>query len=67
MRTPRDILLGLRTLSQWNDWSWKHQGIRIIDPDGFNRKDIHLWERKITKAEFMRGLPACTVQWKVEA
>jgi hypothetical protein len=47
----------LRTLQEWAALD----GIRIIDPDGFDRTDPLLMERKFTREEFCRGIFLCTV------
>lgn len=37
-------------------------GIRVLDPDGFNRKDPQLMERLFTYQEFTHGMIQSTVQ-----
>lgn len=46
-----------RTIKQW----CKFYGIIMADPDGFDRKDIHLFERYFTRAEFDEGLYKCSI------
>lgn len=52
--TAADVRL---TLAEWSQLA----GIRIIDPDGFDRTDPHLWERGFTLDEFERGIPHSTI------
>lgn len=47
----------LRTIQEWA----ARDGIEIIDPDGFDRRDPLLWERRISIDEYLRGLPLCTI------
>ena len=47
----------LKTIQEWA----KEDGYKIIDPDGFDRTDPELMTKKITKKEFNRGVPLCTV------
>lgn len=46
-----------KTISEWAALD----GIKVYDPDGFDRTDPLLWERKITKAEYDAGIMRCTV------
>lgn len=43
-----------------NEWAALDK-IQILDPDGFDRSDPMLFERKITLNEYRRGLPFCTI------
>ena len=47
----------LHTIQEWATLD----GIKVLDPDGFDRKDPLLWERKISIDEYRRGLPLCTI------
>lgn len=40
-----------KTIAQWG----KETGMIVIDPDGFDRTDMQLFERLFTKAEFTEG------------
>jgi hypothetical protein len=46
-----------KTLEEWA----KLDGITILDPDGFDRTDLDLWERKFTKAQYDKGICNCTI------
>lgn len=46
-----------KTLAGWG----KEYGIRVVNPDGFDRKDPQLWTRLYTQAEWEEGYPTCTV------
>lgn len=47
----------LHTIQEWA----MLDRIEILDPDGFDRRDPLLWERKISIDEYRRGLPFCTI------
>ena len=49
-----------KTLKQWADMD----GIKILDPDGFDRTDPLLWERLFTRGEFNKGIIYCTIERK---
>jgi hypothetical protein len=49
-----------KTVQEWADLD----GIEIWDPDGFDRSDPDLWERKVTKEEYLAGISYCTVCMK---
>ena len=51
----------VRTIEQWSDI----KGIRIIDPDGFDRTDPKLYEKLFTEEEFEKGLLNCTIEQKI--
>jgi hypothetical protein len=59
--TTGEILEETKTLDEWA----KLDGITILDPDGFDRTDHHLWERQFTKAEYDKGLCNCTIRCNV--
>jgi hypothetical protein len=46
-----------KTINEWG----KFYGIRVLDPDGFDRSDPNLYTKLFTKEEFKKGLPFCTV------
>ena len=46
-----------KTIPEWQ----KETGCIIMDPDGFDRTDSHLYERLMTKKEFIRGLFGSTI------
>ncbi len=46
-----------RTIDEWGEVF----GVRVLDPDGFDRTDPNLWERKFTKDEFFKGAVASTI------
>jgi len=43
------------------DWS-KEYGIEMMDPDGFDRKDPELFNRKFTREQFNKAVGRCTIQ-----
>ena len=47
----------MKTIQEWA----KLDGIFVYDPDGFDRSDPLLWEKEITKAEYLAGIAFCTV------
>ncbi|KKN83887.1 hypothetical protein LCGC14_0295400 [marine sediment metagenome] len=51
-----------RSIEEWEQLI----GIKILDPDGFDRKDRHLYERKFTRSEFKAGALASTCLWPRE-
>lgn len=54
---------GTQSLRDWAaDWLI-NTGVRLLDPDGFDRRDEQMWERHYTKEEFERGLARSTCQW----
>ena len=59
-----DVIGGiLHTIEDWATLD----GLQVLDPDGFDRSDPLLWERKFTREEYMAGLPFCTIAplgWK---
>lgn len=48
-----------KTLLEW----CQQFDITMLDPDGFDRKDPMLWERKFTLREFNQGIVRCTCTW----
>ena len=48
----------VKTLQEWA----KLDGIKILDPDGFDRTDMQLMERKFTKEEYQAGIMMCTIE-----
>lgn len=46
-----------KTIEEWQ----KEFGVIIMDPDGFDRSDMKLYERTFTKEDFENRLPACTI------
>lgn len=46
-----------KTLNEWAE----EDGIVILDPDGFDRKDPQLMTRLFTYDEFQKGLYPCTI------
>jgi len=49
-----------RTLNEWAAMD----GINILDPDGFDRTDPHLFERLFTREEYNQGIVRCTIMGK---
>ena len=49
-----------KTIPEWE----KEYDVEILDPDGFDRSDHNLYEKKFTKEEFEEGLMYCTIQFK---
>ena len=47
-----------KTIPEWEE----EYGVDILDPDGFDRSDPNLYEKKFTKEEFEEGLMYCTIQ-----
>ena len=50
------------TIFEWEEIT----GIKILDPDGFNRKDPKLYSRLFTKEEFEKGVIFSTIEWKAK-
>lgn len=50
----------VRTIEEWS----KEFNVTILDPDGFDRTDRHLYDRHFTKDEFERGLCLSTIYMK---
>ena len=48
-----------RTIEEWG----RLTSIRVLDPDGFDRKDPHLMERTFTRQEFDAGVALSTCVW----
>ncbi len=53
--------MGPRVLRTIDEWSQIY-GVKIIDPDGFDRNDPTLNERLFTKIEFEKGLIVSTME-----
>lgn len=49
-----------RTIGQWE----RAYGVRIIDPDGFDRRDPLLYSRRLSRSEFLAGAIGCTLEIK---
>lgn len=49
----------LKTIREWENVT----GIRVLDPDGFDRKDEHLYDRKFTKDDFTSRAALSTCEW----
>jgi hypothetical protein len=49
-----------KTIEEWS----KEYGIKVLDPDGFDRSDPNLMNEKFTKKEFEEGLWTSTIMWK---
>ena len=49
----------LHTIEEWADM----EGVKVLDPDGFDRSDPELWEKKYTKSEFDNRLVYCTIEY----
>ena len=47
-----------KTISQWEEIF----NVRIIDPDGFDRSDPKLRERKFTREEFEKGMMLSSIE-----
>lgn len=47
-----------KTIGEWA----AELGYTVIDPDGFDRTDPEVMKKLISKEEFDKGLPLCTVQ-----
>ncbi len=47
-----------KTIEEWSDI----YGVYIFDPDGFDRSDPKLMERKFTEEEFKKGLWRSTIK-----
>ena len=52
----------LYTIKQWEII----KGVRILDPDGFNRTDPKLYERFFSEKEFDEALLYCTIEIKIK-
>lgn len=49
-----------RTIGEWNDIVPE---LNVIDPDGFDRSDPHLYERRFTRAEWETGAMRSTCRF----
>ena len=49
--------IGIKTLQSWAALD----GIKIIDPDGFDRTDTYLFERLFTHEEYKAGIVKSTI------
>ena len=49
-----------KTLDEWCD----DAGIKMMDPDGFDRKNPNLFQEKFTREEFSEGIIICTISVK---
>jgi hypothetical protein len=38
--------------------------VKMLDPDGFRKEDGVTWETPVTKKEFEKRLPHCTIIWR---
>ena len=52
----------LYTIKQWEII----KGVKILDPDGFDRTDPKLYERFFTEKEFDKALINCTIEGKIK-
>lgn len=55
--------MGKKTIKDWE----KVYGVRVIDPDGFNRKDPKLYEKEFTQKEFERGLVYSSIWYTIDS
>lgn len=53
-------LIPKRTIRQWE----KLLDVRVLDPDGFNRRDPHLYQRRFSRQQFLDGLTRSTICMK---
>ena len=44
------------------EWAVEY-GIEVLDPDGFDRSDPDLMNKKFTRDEFLDGIIFCTIQF----
>ena len=44
------------------EWAVEY-GIEVLDPDGFDRSDSNLMNKKFTRDEFLDGITLCTIQF----
>jgi len=51
----------LKTLKEWE----KIRNVKIMDYDGFDRTDPHLFEKLFTRDEFDHGAMHCTCQFSI--
>ena len=42
----------------------KATNIKILDPDGFDRKDRKLYSKLFTRREFLDGAMSSTIMWR---
>jgi hypothetical protein len=52
-----DFLEIKKTIGEWA----KERGIKVLDPDGFDRTRPDLWEMIFTEDEFEKGLMGSTI------
>jgi hypothetical protein len=52
------MLICKLTIKEWE----KYLGVKVIDPDGFDRTDPLLTSRMFTYDEFMKGLLSSTIK-----
>ncbi len=58
-----NIISNNEELKTLNEWAIEYD-VRIIDPDGFDRKDPYLLSKLISREEFEKGLPLCSIESK---
>ena len=49
-----------------DEWAVEYK-LKVMDPDGFDRKDPHLNTRRFTREEWEEGLPLCTIMMSRES
>jgi hypothetical protein len=56
----------LKTISEWEKETCNIGGrkskVRILDPDGFDRRDPDLYKRLFTREEFEQGMIMSTIE-----
>jgi hypothetical protein len=53
-------VIGMKDKKTIRDWEQEFE-LNIVDMDGFNKRDPHLFERLFTKEEFEKAIAFCTV------
>lgn len=53
-----ELVFDNKTIKQWDEMSGQH----ILDPDGFDRTDPFLYERRFSKTEYIKGTMNSTIQ-----
>jgi len=49
-----------KTITEWE----KETGVKILDPDGFDRSNPNLYDLEFTKEEFIKGVLGSTIESK---
>jgi hypothetical protein len=50
-----------KTLNEW-ELEFENLNLHIMDPDGFDRKNLNLYSEKFTLSQFIEGLGSSTIR-----